>query len=561
MHSRQRLRLVTPLITLCSVALAAEVEAADCGANDGNELLACIAQAAAGDTITMAAGTFEISGVTIANLHGTDTEPITLVGTVDGSGTLLSHVIGQSTGSNTIEIQHSSYLVFRDFELSHAAGATGNSVDLIKFTGAGEASHHVTIEGLDVHDCGNVAISSQAEEIHHITVQDTTVHDIGGSCFYWGYYENEQPQHQVHHSGIINNLLMRCPQSDSSETHYGIQLKSGNHDNRVEDNVLVDVGGTTRVGIAVYHNAPKPVGSPLEGSNVVRGNLVIRSRNEGINASAGAIIENNIVLDAAGIGIYLQPRSYGGVTYYGSLQVRNNTVVQQDAAHAIRFTHAAWDHADSNRPTEFTGNLAIVESGDGLRPPSETATVADNATNGNDNGAAATITLTDVLQAVVSNTFGDPNYLWPVAAGPLVDVGVDPAAQDDFNHTTRDGTPDVGAYEWIEADNPGWTLAEDELKPEGGSSSGTGGNGTGGAGGSSSSGTGGSATGGSGTGNGGAGANSSTSPDEESGCDCATGPGTGSRSLPWPLLLPLLLWRRRSTGGSRDRSDSGIVLR
>ncbi|MBW2454576.1 MAG: hypothetical protein JRI68_08700, partial [Deltaproteobacteria bacterium] len=268
---------------------------------------------------------------------------------------------------------------------------------------------------------------------------------------------------------------------------------------------------------------------------------------QGIVAAAGAIIENNIVIDTAGYGIFLQPRSFDGVTYYGSLQVRNNTVIQQSDVHAIRFTHENWNHADPSRPTEFTGNLAIVQNGDGLRPPSDTATVADNATNGNDNGAAATIALTDVLQAVVSTTFGDPDYLYPVEAGPLVDVGVDPAAQVDFNHTARDATADVGAYEWTGAGNPGWTLVEDDFKQTPTSSSGTGGGGTGGSS-SGSSGTGGSGTGGAGTGNDGQGASGATSPEEDSGCDCATGAGTGSRSWPLPLLLlPWLLLRRRSS--------------
>lgn len=463
-----RLRLLTIALGLCGLAhcLTASVAlAADCTANDGAEFSSCLTQLAAGDTLTLSAGTFEILGATLTNLQGTAAEPITIQGTLDTDGTRLSHIIGQSTGSNTIEIQASSHLVFRDFELSHAAGATGNGVDLIKFAGSG-TSHHVTIENLDVHDCGNVAISSQADEIHDICVRDSHIHDIGGSCFYWGYYEAAY-ERKVHHSEIVHNLLQRCPQSAGSATHYGIQLKSGNHDNLIEDNVLADVSGTTRAGIIVYHSAPKPVGGPLAGSNVIRGNLVIRSRNEGINAAAGAIIENNIVVDAAGIGIFLQPRSYDGATYYGSLQVRNNSVIQSGLAPAIQFSSAAWDHPDAARPTEFSGNLAIVESGDGLTAPSESATVGNNATNGNDNGAADTIALSDVSQAVVSTNLGEADFLWPVAAGPLVDVGVDPAASNDFNHATRDATPDVGAYEWTATSNPGWTPDEDELKPAG----------------------------------------------------------------------------------------------
>lgn len=458
------LALCVPLAFIPVLLIGADVSAGDCSAVNGSELVACIEQAAAGDTITMQAGTFAIGGVTITDLHGTSAAPIVIQGTLGDDGSRLSHIIGHSIGSNTIEIRNSSYLEFRDFELSHAAGTTGNSVDLIKFAGAGKASHHVTIVNLDVHDCGNVAISSQATEIHDVSVRNSHVHDIGGSCFYWGYYESEGPQRKVHHSEIVRNLLQRCPQSDASETHYGVQLKSGNHDNRIEDNVLVDVAGTTRAGIAVYHSAPKPVGSPLEGNNVVRGNMIIRSRNEGINASAGAVIENNIVVDAAGIAIFLQPRSYGGATYYGSLRVRNNTVFQTGHGEGIRFSSSAWENADQNRPSEFVGNLVLIGTGNGLRPPSDTATVDKNATNGIANGAAGTIALSDATEAVMTTTFGEVNYLYPVSDGPLVDVDVDPASVIDFNLTARDTRSDVGAYEWAGDDNPGWILDEDGFK-------------------------------------------------------------------------------------------------
>jgi MYXO-CTERM domain-containing protein len=543
MRSTRILSIAATIAAIAPWLTATTAQAADCTATDGSELLSCISQATAGDTVTMAAGDFEISGVTFASVQGTAGDPITIQGTLGSDGSRQSHVIGQSVGSNTIEIQGSSYLVFRDFELSHAAGATGNGVDLIKFSGSG-TSHHVTIDNLEVHHCGNVAISSQADEIHDISVRNSHVHDIGGSCFYWGYYEASY-ERKVHHSEIVGNLLQRCPQSDTSETHYGIQLKSGNHDNVIEDNVLVDVSGTTRAGIIVYHSAPKPIGDPLQGSNVIRGNLLLRSRSEGINAAAGAIIENNIVVDAAGYGIYLQPRAYGGANYYGSLQVRNNTVIQSGAAHAIRWTHAAWENDDEARPSEFTGNLAIVETGDGLRPPSDTATVDANATNGNANGAAGTIVLSDVSLAVVSTTLGDADYLWPVATGPLVDVGVAPAAANDFNHVTRDATPDVGAYEWTATSNPGWTIDEDEFKPAGpGGSGGTGG--TGGSAGTGGTGQGGESTGGAGTGNAGATPGSAAEPEDEGGCDCTTGPGVPTgRSWVGLALLALATLRRR----------------
>lgn len=455
-----------PLASLALALLPTPVHAADCSATDAATLQSCLAQLGPGDTLTLEPGEFPVNNLSLTNLDGQPGAPITIRGTLGPQGERLSHIIGQSAGSNVIDIIASSHLELRDFELSFVGGALDNGVDLIKFGGMDEASHDILIHNLNLHDCGNVAISSQAREIHNITVTDSHIHDIGGSCFYWGYYEDENPLRWAHHSQIVHNLLQRCPADPASETHYGIQLKSGNHDNQIADNVLVDVGGTTRAGIIVYHSALKPVGSPLEGSNRIEGNLLIRSRNEGINAAAGAIIANNVVVDAAGIAIFLQPRSYGGATYYGSLEVLHNTVVQTSGAgEGIRWTDAAWSLDDPARPSAFVGNLALMSNGaSGLRPPSASATIDSNATDGESNGSPDTLMLTDPAAALVSLVFGEPGYLLPSEGGPLIDPDILGTVELDFAGASRDASPDIGAYEWTGRLPP--ILSENALKPD-----------------------------------------------------------------------------------------------
>ncbi|MFH2007840.1 MAG: choice-of-anchor Q domain-containing protein [bacterium] len=48
---------------------------------------------------------------------------------------------------------------------------------------------------------------------------------------------------------------------------------------------------------------------------------------------------------------------------------------------------------------------------------------------------------------------------WPSDTSPLIDSG-DPGlgVTMDFNWSTRDSAPDIGAYEWQAAGNPGWDV-------------------------------------------------------------------------------------------------------
>ena len=70
---------------------AGQARAADCEAADGDELVACLGQAGAGDTVTMLPGTFAVSSLSFDGTAGTEGSPIVLQGTLGSSGERLSH--------------------------------------------------------------------------------------------------------------------------------------------------------------------------------------------------------------------------------------------------------------------------------------------------------------------------------------------------------------------------------------------------------------------------------------------------------------------------------------
>jgi hypothetical protein len=173
--------------------------------------------------------------------------------------------------------------------------------------------------------------------------------------------------------------------------------------------------------------------------------------------------------------------------------------------------------------------------------------------------------------------------LYPAGGGPLVDAGTpDYSAARDFNCLEREpGAPEIGAYDWSDAANPGWMVqagfkvcAEEPGGTTGGTtgsgtsdsgdptngtgdpSAGTdssggatssGGGSTGGESDASAGGTTGSSSAGSSSGTGSAATSDSESAGEDGddGCGCTLG-GAGGTASPWLLLLCAGLRRRRA---------------
>lgn len=408
---------------------------------------------APGDLVHVVAGTYAIQGS--LRLTGITGAPLAWIGlAAEGPVTLRNSAL-----ANVVNVEDCHYLFLRGFEITHENGAlpygSWHQVDGVKFQNV--ASTHVAIDSCRIHHLGNVGVSSQAPAIRHIRVVDCEIHDTY-TGLYWGYYEAPTKRY-AHHGTIARNSIHDCPPVDLDGTGYGIQIKGGSRGNVIEDNVLVRTAGNTRAGIAVYHISTH-LGAETE-RNVIRRNLIRQSRAEGIYATEGALIEDNVIVDSGSIGISVTRRDTGWGSFYGNLVVRNNTVFGVAATFGQgMFTGVGPFVA----PQVIANNLFLVTgpSQTSLRlPPGFAGMSTQNHCFGNVSGPALGVVALPDLSDVLSTTWGDVDYLFPVAAGALVSTAAPVFASDaDFHDTLRDGAPDVGAFESRGRGNPGWVLAD-----------------------------------------------------------------------------------------------------
>ncbi len=408
---------------------------------------------APGDLVHLVAGTYPVQGS--LRLVGIEGSPLAWIGIIaEGPVTLRNSAL-----SNVVNVEGCRFLFLRGLEITHENGAlpygAWDPVDGVKFQTT--PSDHVAIDGCRIHHLGNVGVSSQAPLIRNVSVVRTEIHD----CYvglYWGYYE--APTKRYAHDGLIaRNFIHDCPPVDLDGTGYGIQIKGGSHGNVIEDNVLVRTAGSSRAAIAVYHASTFQGFEPDR--NVIRRNLIRASRNEGIYATEGALIEGNVVLDSASIGISVTRRDTGWGSFYGNLVVRDNTVGGVDAASGqALFTGVG----PFTAPQVVAGNLLVVTgpSQTSLRlPPGFAGVSVANHCFGATSGPAVGVVALPDLSSLLSTSFGEPNAWFPAPGGALVGAA-DPAqaSYHDFHARPRDAAPDVGAFESTGRGNPGWVLQE-----------------------------------------------------------------------------------------------------
>jgi hypothetical protein len=408
---------------------------------------------APGDLVHVAAGTYTVnSALSLTNIAGSAAAWIGLQ--AEGAVKIQNTAV-----QNVINVSGCSYLFLKGFEITHVnAGAYGtwDAVDGVKFQGSN--SSFVSIDSCHIHSLGNVGVSSQAPLVQSITVWNCEIND----CYtglYWGYYEDVNKRY-AHYGRVARNYVHDCPPVDLDGTGYGLQIKGGSRGNVIEDNVFVNVAGNTRAAIAVYHISTNL--SAETDHNIIRRNVVRASRNEGIWAVEGATVENNLVVDCAQYGINIDQRNTGSWgTFYGNLNLRHNSVcrVTNASGRAMRIGSAAF-----TPPIAATNNLLHVAGGGQLAltgPAGFTGTASNNFCSGGSSGSNLGVVALADMSCVQSTTYGSAGFLFPTAAGVLIDVGG--TATDDFNGTTR-ATPDAGAYESGGAGNPGWTVS-DGFKP------------------------------------------------------------------------------------------------
>jgi hypothetical protein len=192
------------------------------------------------------------------------------------------------------------------------------------------------------------------------------------------------------------------------------------------------------------------------GRNIIESNVAINSgtQDNGIQASAGATIINNIVVNSLYAGIAIVPNDL----YYGS-EVRNITVSQntvylpqQDAA--LRLNSPTGVNIIISNNVFYAGSQYSITSATNLA----SIVFANNAVNGsvNANGIQTGGTFNVGAASSIFTNVNTDNF-YPIAGSPLIAAGSGTYGTPfDFNYNTRSLTsPTVGAYEYSTPTNPG----------------------------------------------------------------------------------------------------------
>lgn len=443
---------ISARVSACLLAgfCLSEPEARTIAAATADDLKTKTGALTAGDTMLVAAGNYDLSTWDISDLRGTEKDWIVIRSAVQGKAVIRS----TSACCNLVQMSDLAYVKFEGFEITMKD--LNDGIDGINMTG--KFSHHVIMDRLLIQGVTNNGISLFPDSAAFITLSNSEVRNTAGSGLYWG-YPNRNTLHDIL---IQGNYIHHCPVNPAEPTNYGIQFKGWGYRSRILDNVLHDVGGTTRSGLIVYYGKKPLAGDVPSDRNIVAGNVLWNCRNEGITVMSDALIENNLVMDA-GKGINIQTygdESFTGTSAVENLAIRNNTVFRCRSAN---FQISGWANAAAG--VSFTGNASYQDQasktafGGSLGKGTATGNVAFGTSSLA--GAKAGRGLQDFMKAAADGKPGDLDF-YPSADSPLLEAAADPGTLParDFNGTARPigAAGDAGAYERGAAANPGWAV-------------------------------------------------------------------------------------------------------
>lgn len=392
----------------------------------GDDVRAAIAALQAGDELVLTGGLYPFDSRFNITVVGEPDQPVVIRGKAGEEA-----IIEMNTGSqNILEVQGSAHLVLRG--LTFRGGSHG--IRLMD-------SDFITIEDCEIYETGDVALSANSGGTYEgLVIRRNHIHHTNGTGegMYLGCNSDGC---RVLNSIIEWNYIHHTNRSTVDQGD-GIELKEGSAGNIIRHNVIHD---TNYPGIITYSAAGN--GPP----NIIEGNLIWSTNDNGIQSAADAIIRNNIVL---GSPIALQSHQNGSPS---NQVVVHNTVVVQGGGINVR---------DVSGPVVVANNAVYSQAGTAIRLISgntSLVTVAGNVGEGGISGTSAGYTEGNGIGADFINGHYDgapPIDLFPAAGSALTGAGAaEHVTGFDFNGTPRSGVADAGAYRFESGGNPGWALA------------------------------------------------------------------------------------------------------
>ena len=358
-----------------------------------------------GDEIVLASGTYSDPRRLQITQRGSATKPIT-IRAATGARVIFKR---PDARQNSFNLAGCQYLVFKDIEITGGdaairIGKQGNH--LAKF---------ITLENLHIHHIGGVAITANypGEIYEALTFRRNHIHHTGGhgEAFYLG--SNNKPDGSNNgylFNSIIENNYIHDLKGGTVSQGDGIELKDGSYGNIIRDNVIHD---TNYPGIIVYDTDGKA-------PNVIERNVIWNTGDHGIQAAADATIRNNLIFDTKGDGIHCRNHQSAVV---GNLTIVHNTILSKSSLRVIA-------------PEKFGGTLLIANNafGGALRIPEDSMiTRSGNVRETTERYPSANSTCIGAA---------DPNH----------------QTTDDFNHTSRAGSNDSGAFRYHPDGYFGWKV-------------------------------------------------------------------------------------------------------
>ena len=432
-----------PLFTSALLLAASQASAVTVELEPGADVAALTASMGPGDEFIFNAGTYELPGPLNWTALGTEAEPVVI--RTAGNGDVALQI---TDGGHVVRIQDSTHVVLRDIVFT----GTDERYDESGFNGLiVQNSSDITVQDVVVTHVGGNGILLNGDN-QRLTVQDCEVFDVRtgagiqagcGNASCW-----------LSDSVLTNNLVHDV----IGDRKYGIEILPGGQGNTVQDNVIY---GVTGVGIGVST-------TEFSTPNTVQGNVVWRATDAGIRVAGSATVRNNIVFQVEGNGI----RSSDQFT--DSLQdvvISHNTVVDT-TDWGVRLQ--GWNE----KPGMVFANNAVVN------PTGRAFSVDDDEwDDGNVISGNVMTGLVEDLDVTLGHFEAGAGYtdfedaaawdFYPTPSSMLIGMGDSSAEANvpevDFSDFPRDGqAPDVGAYEYVGAGNPGWIVQED-FKGEAGS--------------------------------------------------------------------------------------------
>lgn len=390
----------------------------------GDDVFTMMGELEPGDKLIIHEGEYTVNKWYVVDLMGTEDAPIFIEG-AEGEHVILRQL---RTDQNMINI-NARYASMRNLDMT--GGDAGLRLQDVQ---------HFIFEDCVLHDLGGNAIPANSGPTNNLYFFHNEIYNTGGhgEGFYLGSHHGYP---DVTHDTIVYNNLVHDMAVTNPLQGDGIEVKPGSYGNLVKDNVVYN---TRYPGIITY-------GTDGKVQNIIEGNVVIDSQENGMQIQGDAIVRNNIVINSAAYG--LQSKDHEGTAEH--LQIMNNIFVTSGSA-GVRFDNFG------NRDDMVLANNVIYN-------PGRTAVAIGNGADGGTIsgnvvlGSVPSVSGFSQGNSITEDFIGDMNYYPSDDTFSGMNQVVGHEVEYDYLYENRDSIIYAGAFEKLNDD--GYAIIKDFKYP------------------------------------------------------------------------------------------------